>query len=144
MIDPLNSVVYGNKGVDNIMNGMANFQEKYNDVFWIFGDFKVDNDCVVFDFKRYWTEQDGIYCSSASEVIKFNEKGLVTLIEYINLPSSPTLIGESYPDSRSMNLSEDRRIVEDTDSLYDWFCWNILKEKLLKGDAISPIRIWSY
>jgi hypothetical protein len=107
------------------MEKMTNFHSKFHDVFWTFGEFKIENDGVAFDFDRYWTIKDdstfknGVYCSSASELIKFNEKGMVTSIEYIDMPSDQIYIGESYPENRSVLLTEAEKIVQDTNSLYE-------------------------
>lgn len=147
MVDPLDSVVYSTKGLDNIMEKMTNFHSKFHDVFWTFGEFKVEGDGVAFDFDRYWTIKDdstfknGVYCSSASELIKFNEKGMVTSIEYIDMPSDQIFIGEFYPDSRSVLMSEAAKIVDDTNSLYPTADFEYLdaQEKIMDEFMASSI-----
>jgi hypothetical protein len=147
MVDPLDSVVYSIKGLDNIMEKMTNFHSKFHDVFWTFGEFKVESNGVAFDFNRYWTIKDdptfknGVYCSSASELIKFNEKGLVTSIEYIDMPSDQIFFGEFYPDSRSVLMIEAAKIVEDTNSLYTSADFEYLdaQEKIMDEFMLSSI-----
>eukprot|EP00596_Hydrurales_sp_CCMP1899_P010870 CAMPEP_0119052180 /NCGR_PEP_ID=MMETSP1177-20130426/73566_1 /TAXON_ID=2985 /ORGANISM="Ochromonas sp, Strain CCMP1899" /LENGTH=149 /DNA_ID=CAMNT_0007031669 /DNA_START=222 /DNA_END=671 /DNA_ORIENTATION=- len=126
---------------------MTNFHSKFHDVFWTFGEFKVEGDGVAFDFDRYWTIKDdstfknGVYCSSASELIKFNEKGMVTSIEYIDMPSDQIFIGEFYPDSRSVLMSEAAKIVDDTNSLYPTADFEYLdaQEKIMDEFMASSI-----
>ena len=122
MIDP-NGLVYGSKGVDDIMDGIRGFYKKYDDVFWIYKSIAEEKhpSKILIDFDRYWTvKKDGgdskeIYCSSATEIIEFNNEGLITSIVYCSPPTEPVLFGLTYPASRQSVLAESRLITESTE-----------------------------
>jgi hypothetical protein len=125
MIAPVDSIVYG-KGIEDIMNGMKDFHEKYHDVFWTFKEVKeVEDSSVEIDFDRYWTMKthgidntNSIYSSSAVEIIKFNNDGLIQSIVYKRLPSEPILFGHTYPESRQVLLEEARKTVVESNLLF--------------------------
>ena len=123
MIDPNNALVYGSKGVDNIMLGIQEFYKKYDDVFWIYKSISEMKhpQKILIDFDRFWSvEKDGmiskgVYRSSASEIIEFNSEGLIISIVYSCPPTEPVLFGDDYPASRQSVLAESRLITESTE-----------------------------
>ena len=66
--------VYGSVGVDNIMDGMRDFFQRYPRVYWEYDTFHMYNpNSVEFSFRRYWTDQQSgnVMVTSATEVIEF-------------------------------------------------------------------------
>ena len=125
MIDPVEAIVYGMSGLDEIMKGIQKFHCLHRDVFWIFRSVEVIDGCpaVMIDFDRYWTVQKNlgdtkeIYCSSASEIIEFNLEGRIRSIRYRSYPSDPVLYGQDYPCERFLVLADAEKFIS------DWTTW---------------------
>ena len=121
VISPDRAVVYGLTGLDNIMNGIEDFHQRYADVFWIFHNVveEKDNSSVLIEFDRYWTveaedgQRSSIYRCSASEVMTFDESGRINSIAYRVVPNDPVLFGPEYPPDRSSILLVKRMFVTD-------------------------------
>lgn len=114
MISPRCTNIYGLSGIENAMQGMESFFSKFNDVFWIFEEFPEDsvqnNDYegqnpVEIRLQRYWTDISSnlIYKCFASEIIDFDDEGLITTIFYTIPPSTPIQC-QNYPAQREDDL----------------------------------------
>jgi len=117
MISPKCSNIYGSSGIDDVMQGIEDFFTKYSNPFWIFEDFPDDtdhdhtkgnhnlNNPVEIRLHRYWTDivTNKIYKCSASEIIDFDDQGLITTIYYTVSPSTP-IECQGYPQQRDEDL----------------------------------------
>lgn len=121
MIDPADAVVYGMRGVDEIMKGIEKFHRLHCEVFWIFKSVEVidGSPAVMIDFDRYWTVLENpsdsrkVYRSSASEIIEFNADCRIRCITYKSYPSEPVLYGHDYPCEKSLVLAQAEDFIAD-------------------------------
>jgi hypothetical protein len=96
MISP-DATIYGNKGPDAIIMGMANFRKTFKQVMWMYPNgFKEVNGAakglarVQFDFDRYWMDDKrGVLLSSATEFIDFTDDGQMHHIGLVAPPTEP-------------------------------------------------------
>mmetsp|Transcript_17772 Transcript_17772/g.17853 ORF Transcript_17772/g.17853 Transcript_17772/m.17853 type:complete len:173 (+) Transcript_17772:214-732(+) len=106
---------FGVRGKGEVMQNKRSFyNEKYPDPFWIFKEFRIQNQSVVeFDFQRFWTDKDSgqIYSCFASEYIIYSDDGKIIEIDYIHMPVNITQT--EYPSNREVLLDVDSKFVTD-------------------------------
>lgn len=121
MIDSADAVVYGMRGVDEIMKGIEKFHRLHYEVFWIFKSVEVidGSPAVIIDFDRYWTVLENpsdsrkVYRSSASEIIEFTAEYRIMSITYKSYPSEPVLYGHDYPCEKPLVLAQAEDFIAD-------------------------------
>ena len=119
------SVVYGSKGIVDIMEGMRGFFAKFQQIYWDYAPFSMyqgpsSSRGVEFEFKRYWMDPHtaNVMVVDAAEVIEFDSKGLIKKIYYTRSPSDPVVFGKGFPMDQGSKLLDAQKTIEETANLY--------------------------